>query len=102
MATYLIALVLNWMEIVKEADLPKKWLQELANSPIGNLDVKEGRISAFIDFSQSVPDLRQPIKLIQKHIPFWIFWGDGAMYKPPLHDKIDVRFAGLLRPDLAV
>ncbi|KAL5511025.1 hypothetical protein ACEPAG_3744 [Sanghuangporus baumii] len=99
MATYLIALVPNWIEIAKKADLPEKWLRGLESSPIGDFGIKEGRIGALVDFSQSVPDLRQLVELIRKRIPFWIFWGDGKTYEPPLHDKLDVRFAELLRPN---
>lgn len=98
MATYLIALTPNWMNIARDDGFPQKWLEMLKASPIGNFDVREGRVGAFIDFSDSIAELRRLPGLIRKHVPFWIFWGDGTSYRPPLKDRVDIRIASLFAP----
>ncbi|KAL5499161.1 hypothetical protein ACEPAH_1679 [Sanghuangporus vaninii] len=98
MATYLIALVPDWKKIAKDARIPEEWLEGLEKSQIANFDIKEGRVGAFIDFSESTAELRNLPRLIQKHIPFWIFWGDGTTYRPPLQDKFEIGITELFRP----
>ncbi|KAL5512115.1 hypothetical protein ACEPAG_3636 [Sanghuangporus baumii] len=98
MATYLIALTPDWKGIGKAEGLPDEFLEGLEHSPIANFTFREGRVGTFIDFSESIAEIRHLPDFIRKHIPFWIFWGDGKSYRIPMHDKVDLRMAEMLRP----
>ncbi|KAL5526399.1 hypothetical protein ACEPAF_8122 [Sanghuangporus sanghuang] len=98
MATYLIALVPDWKKIASDAGIPEEWLGGLEGSPIANFDIKEGRVGAFIDFSESTSELRNLPRLIKRHIPFWILWDDGTTHRPQLKDSFELRIAELFRP----